>query len=86
MEYRSATGGTSASAGTATGAAPGWVRLVRRGNVITGSWSTDGSNFVQVGSLTMPMNPTIFAGLAVTSHNTTAATNAIFNAVTFEQP
>jgi VCBS repeat protein/PKD domain-containing protein/FG-GAP repeat protein len=86
MQYRGATGGTSASAGTATGAAPGWVRLVRRGNVITGFWSTDGANYVPVGSLTMPMNPTIFAGLAVTSHNTTTATNAIFNPVTFEQP
>ena len=86
MQYRSATGGVSASAGTTAGAAPGWVRLVRRGNVITGFWSTDATHYTQIGTLTMPMNPTIFAGLAVTSHNTTTATNAIFNAVTFTQP
>jgi hypothetical protein len=86
MQYRSATGGPSASAGAIAGAAPGWVRLVRRGNVITGFWSTDGVNFTQVGTLTMPMNPTIFAGLAVTSHDATTATNAIFKPATFEQP
>jgi hypothetical protein len=86
MQYRSVTGGASASAGALAGAAPGWVRLVRRGNLITGFWSTDGFHFTQVGTLTMPMNPTIFAGVAVTSHDATTATNAIFNPATFEQP
>jgi hypothetical protein len=86
MQYRSATGGSSASAGALAGAAPGWVRLVRRGNSITGFWSTDGLNFTQVGTLTMPLNPTIFAGLAVTSHDVTTATHATFDAATFQQP
>jgi hypothetical protein len=86
MQYRSATGGTSASAGTLAGAAPGWVRLVRRGTAITGFWSTDGATFTPVGTITMPMNPAIFAGLAVTSHNATTATRAVFNPVTFAQP
>jgi len=86
MQYRAATGGVSASAGTIAGAAPGWVRLVRSGNVFTGFWSTDGVTFTQVGSVSVVMNAAIQVGLAVTSHNTAAVATAQFDSVSFTQP
>src|SRR6185503_8993730 len=72
MQYRSATGGVSATAGSAAGAAPGWVRLKRTGNVFVGYWSVDGVSFTQVGSITVPMIEAVTIGLAATSHNTAA--------------
>ena len=86
MQYRTATGGVSASAGASAGAAPGWVRLVRRGSVFTGFWSADGVTFAQVGSVTVVMNSTIWVGLAATSHNPTTAATAQFDGVTVSQP
>ena len=86
MQYRAATGGASLSAGTIAGAVPGWVRLVRSGNVFTGFWSTDGVTFTQVGSVTAVMNATIWVGLAVTSHNTAAVAAAEFDSVSLTQP
>ena len=86
MQYRAATGSASASAGTTAGAAPGWVRLARSGNVFTGYWSTDGVTFTQVGSVSVVMNASIWVGLAVTSHNTAAAATAQFDGVSLTQP
>jgi regulation of enolase protein 1 (concanavalin A-like superfamily) len=85
MQYRGATGGASASAGTSAGAAPGWVRLTRSGNVFTGSWSTDGVTFTPVGTITLAMNSTVLVGVAATSHNTATATTAVFDDVTVGQ-
>jgi regulation of enolase protein 1 (concanavalin A-like superfamily) len=86
MQYRSATGGVSVTAGSATGAAPGWVRLTRTGNVFTGYWSTDGITFTQVGSITVAMNESTWIGVAATSHNTAATTTAVFDNVAIVQP
>ena len=49
--------------------APYWVRLQRVGDVMTGSISTDGSNWQTITSVTVPMNQVVFAGLSLTSHN-----------------
>jgi regulation of enolase protein 1 (concanavalin A-like superfamily) len=86
MQHRSATGGISASVGTSSGAAPGWVRLTRRGDVFTGSWSTDGVTFTPVGTVTVAMNYAVSVGVAATSHNTATATTAVFDHVTVGQP
>jgi hypothetical protein len=55
------------TAGGASGT-PVWVRLVRNGNTITASRSTNGSTWTQVGSDTVTMGAQVFVGLAVTSH------------------
>jgi regulation of enolase protein 1 (concanavalin A-like superfamily) len=86
MQYRSATGGVSVSAGSKTGVAPGWVRLTRAGDVFTGYWSTDGVTFTKVGTITVPMNDGTSVGLAATSHNTAATTTAVFDNVAIVQP
>jgi regulation of enolase protein 1 (concanavalin A-like superfamily) len=86
MQYRSATGGISTTAGSAAGAAPGWVRLTRTGNVFTGYWSTDGVAFTPIGSITVPMDESAMVGIATTSHNRAATTTAVFDDVAIVQP
>jgi hypothetical protein len=64
------------------GGAPGWVRLVRRGDVFEAYRSLDGGTWSRVGSDTIPMGDTVYVGLAVTSHNTGVATTATVDSVT----
>ena len=86
MQYRSATGGISAGAGSAAGVAPGWVRLQRTGNAFVGYWSADGISFAEVGSITVPMNEAVLVGVAATSHDTASATTAVFEDLAIAQP
>jgi endoglucanase Acf2 len=68
FQRRVATGGVSThTAGGASGA-PVWVRLVRNGNTIAASSSTNGATWTQIGSDTVAMGAQVFVGLAVTSH------------------
>jgi len=81
FQYRSTTGGASVNA-SGTGAAPYWVRLVRSGDTFTGSASSDGVNWTQIGSTTISMNSQINAGLAVTAHNNSALNASVLDNVT----
>jgi VCBS repeat protein len=85
-QYRSATGSASAQAGALAGAAPGWVRLTRAGNVFTGYWSGDGVTFTPVGTATVAMSYGVYVGLAVTSHDTAAAATGVFDNISIQQP
>jgi len=62
-----------------TGAPPGWVRLVRKGNTIEAFRSADGVTWVSLGSDVVPMATTVYVGIATTSHNTAAATTAVLD-------
>lgn len=53
-----------------------WVRLVRSGNLFTGYYSTDGTNWTQTMSLTLALPQTVYFGLAVASHDVTQTTTA----------
>ncbi len=83
LYYRTAAGGTSANilAGDTTQAAPVWLKLVRSGSTFTGYKSSDGSSWVKIGTVTVSMPQTIYAGMAVNSHNTTTACAAKFDHV-----
>ena len=74
-------GSTTSTAGAAV-AAPYWVRLVRSGNTLSGYQSSDGVNWVFVGSDTVSMTANVYVGLAVSSHNNTVSTTATFDNVT----
>ncbi len=64
---------------------PSYMRLVRQGNTITGYTSDTPDNWNQVGnSLTIPMNQTIYVGLAVTSHNDGVISTATFDDVSIQ--
>ena len=82
FQYRSSTGGNSANNTTAGLIAPYWVKLVRSGNTFTGYRSPDGVNWTQQGSpTTITMASTVYAGLAVTSHDSSTACMAAFDNV-----
>jgi regulation of enolase protein 1 (concanavalin A-like superfamily) len=69
-----------------SGTAPGWVRLVREGNLFSAYRSTDGTSWSLVGSDTISMASTVYVGVALTSHNTAAGATATFTNVTARTP
>jgi len=81
FQRRTATGGaTDHTAGPAV-AVPYWVRLVRVGDVFTGSVSADGANWTQVDSINVALNAAVSVGLAVTAHNNTLLNTSVFDNV-----
>ncbi len=81
FQRRVSTAGVSTHTAGASVTAPYWVRLTRQGNVLTGYVSTDGLSWTQVGTDTIAMVPTIYVGLAVTAHTTTALNQSVFSNV-----
>ncbi|MDB5332356.1 MAG: hypothetical protein JWP03_3507, partial [Phycisphaerales bacterium] len=55
-----------------------WVRLVRQGNQFTSFSSTDGVHWTQTGSVELALANTLYLGMAVSSHSTTATVTAQF--------
>ena len=60
---------------------PCWVRVARRGDVLSAYKSTDGSNWVEVGSKTNQMSRRVYIGLGVTSYNHAALSGSLFDHV-----
>jgi regulation of enolase protein 1 (concanavalin A-like superfamily) len=79
-------GGVTAHTAGGSGAAPGWIRLLRTGSRIEAFRSADGRNWTSVGSDTVPMAETVYVGLAVTSRSATQATVAVADTLTVVQP
>jgi len=80
FHYRTASGASAASIGNTTGpTAPYWVKVVCSGNTYTGYYSTNGTTWIQKGSVTMTMGANPLIGLAVCSHDTGKV-----NATTFD--
>jgi len=81
FQRRPDTGVYSEHTSGGSGAAPGWVKLVRSGDLFTALRSADGTSWTLIGSDTIPMGDTVYVGLAVTSHNETTATTAVIDSV-----
>jgi len=65
-------------------APPYWVRVTREGNTLLGYTSPDGETWTQRGeTVTLAMADPVLIGLALTSHNTAAATSAAFSNISF---
>lgn len=64
---------------------PYWVKLSRRGNLFTGYLSPDGQAWQKVGEKEVPMVKDVWVGLAVTSHNNAATTEAVLDGVAVTQ-
>jgi regulation of enolase protein 1 (concanavalin A-like superfamily) len=86
FQTRPVAGGLSEHSPGPPGTAPGWVKLVRIGNTFSGYHSSDGTNWVLVGTETISMPLTVYVGLAVTSHNVSATSTATFTNVTLRGP
>lgn len=81
---RTAYGVAATAIGQATTAiaTPTWLKLVRVSNSYTGFWSTDGTNWNQLGSaVTLNLGATISAGLVASSHNVNAVSTSTFDNV-----
>jgi regulation of enolase protein 1 (concanavalin A-like superfamily)/phosphatidylserine/phosphatidylglycerophosphate/cardiolipin synthase-like enzyme len=81
LQWRPSTGGISYNVTGSSSAPPRWVRLVRNGNTITASESANGSSWTTVSTQTISMSATVYVGIAVTSHSTSAATTAVVSNV-----
>jgi regulation of enolase protein 1 (concanavalin A-like superfamily) len=86
LQRRLSAGGSSYSTPGDAGDAPGWVRLVREGNLFSAYQSQDGSQWTLVGTDTISMPAIVYVGLAVTSHNTAAIATATFSNVVISAP
>jgi len=82
LDSRLTTGASTSSQYTAINALPYWVKLVRSGNTFSGYLSTDGSNWVQVGTTeTISMAQNVYIGLAVSANNNSVLATATFDNV-----
>lgn len=81
--YRTTAGSSSANSlvGDTAQRAPMWLKLVRQGSTFTSFKSTDGTTWTQTGTATVAMGQTIYVGMAVGSHDDTAAATATFSNV-----
>ena len=79
-------GGTTYQAAGAAGAAPGWVKVVREGDVLSAFESPDGNTWTLVDTDTIPDAVDGLRGLAVTSHASTAVATATFTNVAVSVP
>ncbi len=82
LQYRPEAGGPTYEV-RAPFPAPARLRLERHGDLFTLSAAPDGGDFHPVGSVTVPLPDTVYAGLAVTAHDADARTTAVFSNVGF---
>jgi len=79
MQYRPEHSAPSVQVAVRIGTAPEWVRLTQFNNTFRGYSSEDGVTWQLLGSVTLEWHGE--AGLAVTSHNNSALTTAVFENV-----
>jgi regulation of enolase protein 1 (concanavalin A-like superfamily) len=78
LSSRGTPGGTTASVPGAGITPPRWLRLVRSGSTFTGYLSLDGTGWTQLGTVTVGMNASVQAGLAVCSRQAGVLATASF--------
>lgn len=76
-----ATGGWTDHTAGGWATAPVWLKVERRGSTVTASYSGDGASWTQIGSDTISMASTVYAGLALSSHTSWAYATAEFSNV-----
>jgi len=82
FQYRTATGGASASADAAGLQTPYWLRITRTGNTFKAERSADGKTWTQIGAdQNVSMVAGVYVGLCVTSHSTGAYSTAEVSSV-----
>jgi regulation of enolase protein 1 (concanavalin A-like superfamily) len=81
LQWRPTTGGDSQNRAGSAAAPPRWVRLQRAGSTFTASESSNGTTWTVISSASISMASTVYVGLAVTSHSTSAKTTAVLDHV-----
>jgi len=82
FRYRGRAATVSSTLGERDAELPAWVRLIRRGDSITGYYSDDGTDWQEMGSARVPINGMALIGVAVTAHNVNAMCTASIEKVT----
>jgi regulation of enolase protein 1 (concanavalin A-like superfamily) len=80
FQRRPSTGGITTST-SVPATVPLWVRLTRIGAVVNAWWSDDGSGWHLIGQDLISMAPTVYVGLAVSSHVDARRATATFDHV-----
>jgi hypothetical protein len=70
FRYRQANGNITKSTTSVSGVVPVWLKISRRGSVVTAYRSTTGTSWTALGSVTISLPSTAYVGLAVTSNDT----------------
>ncbi len=81
FQYRSSAGGVTSSNMVSGVTAPCWVELVQSGSTFTGNYSTDGTNWTQLGTTTISMSSMVYPGLAFCNNGNTSLGTARFDNV-----
>ena len=81
FQWRSTAGQASFNSAAGSITAPVWLQLARSGGTFTGYYSSNGSNWTQVGTASVLISGTVQAGLAVTAHNNSTLNTATFTNV-----
>ena len=81
FQWRAQDGALTSHKAGPLAAAPEWVRVLRVGTTVTAYASADGTTWSAIGSSTIALGSVAYVGLAVTSHNTAAATTALLSQV-----
>jgi uncharacterized repeat protein (TIGR03806 family) len=81
FQWRAAENNSTGSTDGPASKIPYWIKLVRSGDTFTGYISADGENWRRVDSVTIPMDKTIYVGLALSAHNTSALNSSLFDNV-----
>jgi uncharacterized repeat protein (TIGR03806 family) len=81
FQYRTNTASASTSTTLNGPVVPYWVKLTRAGDFFTGYDSADGTNWMQVGTISIPMAQNVFVGLAATPHDNTVVDISTFDNV-----
>jgi hypothetical protein len=82
FQHRTATASGSAETTEADITAPQWVKIERDiSGGFTGSYSSDGISWTQIGRQSIIMNSTTYVGLVVTAHNPNEVCEAVFSNV-----
>ncbi len=83
FQARTSTSGTSTTKQSNNHGVPLRLRVIRRGDTISGYYSLDGVTWTQQGAETVAMGPDVYIGLCVTSHSAGTPCTGVFNDVTF---
>lgn len=81
FQWRAQTGGQTETSDQTPSPTPFWVRLTRKGDLMTGYLSKDGITWEERGHATVAFGSQAFVGLCVTSHKNDALTEAQIDSV-----
>jgi hypothetical protein len=80
MQYRTTSGTSTTSVAGPASAVPAYLRVIRAGNSFSTFYSTDGANFVQIGTAqSISMSASLLVGIGVTAHADGSIATAVFD-------